>query len=153
MSYANDSESQSINLNPQSSFVVDLILERFCREHPFVMFGQLAKSLRIIDGNELVDLIESATDEGVLNDHERDDLFLLDAIAKGKDKNSGSDLYLAVEASSVADEHDLERALRRAQLLTKATGTAALPVIASDIAAKGILALAESRGVYWVSRG
>jgi hypothetical protein len=128
-------------------------LERSFRERPYVYLSRFARRLRIVTDAELAAIIEDALDNDRLTEQEADDLRRIDAIAKGKHKTSGSDLYLAVEASSVFDEHDLDRALRRAELLAKATGVPAQAIIAGDVPAKGIVQLAESRGVYWVSRG
>ncbi len=127
-------------------------LERTFRERPYVYLSRFARRIRLVSDSELAILIEDALDQKRLTDDEAEDLKRLDAIVKGKHKLQNYDVYLAVEASSVADEHDLERAQRRAKLLEKATGIPAFPVIAGDVSAKGIVQLAESRGVYWVSR-
>ena len=127
-------------------------LERTFRERPYVYLSRFARRIRLVSDSELAILIEGALDQKRLTEDEAEDLKRLDAIAKGKHKVQNYDVYLAVEASSVADEHDLERAQRRAKLLEKATGIPAFPVIAGDVSAKGIMQLAESRGVYWVSR-
>ncbi len=127
-------------------------LERSFRERPFVYLSRFARRIRLVSDSELAILIEDALDQHRLTDDEAEDLKRLDAIVKGKHKVQNYDVYLAVEASAVADEYDLERAQRRAKLLEKATGILALPVVAGDVAAKGIMQLAELRGVYWVSR-
>lgn len=127
-------------------------LERTFRERPFVYLSRFARRIRLVNDAEFAILIEDALEQKRLTDDEAEDLKRLDVIVKGKHKVQNYDVYLAVEASSVVDEYDLDRAQRRAKLLEKATGIPAFPVIAGDVSAKGTVQLAESRGVYWVSR-
>ena len=54
------------------------------------------------------------------------------AIARGRKRDNDEPLYLAIEISSVIDAHDLERAVRRAQLLQKATDQETLAIVAGD---------------------
>ena len=98
------------------------------------------------------DLIEDALDAGRITAADAEDLKRIDAVAKGKNPDDGSDVYLALEVSYVADQHDLERAIRRAGLLALATGAHAKAVIAGKTITAGAMSLAEERGAYVVTR-
>ena len=128
------------------------ILEQTYRERPFVYLSRFARRLRNIDDATFAILIEDATDSGRITEDEAEELKRLDAIAKGKHKQDGSDIYLAVEVSNVVDLHDLERAERRAVLLAKATGVSVQAIIAGNSITAEAKTLAEQRGVYFASR-
>ena len=127
-------------------------LERIFRERPFVYLSRFARRLRVVDDAAFANIIEDALDAGRITAADAEDLKRIDAVAKGKNPDDGSDVYLALEVSYVADQHDLERAIRRAGLLALATGAHAKAVIAGKTITAGAMSLAEERGAYVVTR-
>ena len=110
----------------------DLSLERIVRERPFVYLGHFALRLKRVSDAELALLLEDAVDCGLLAEEEAEDVRQLDAVACGLRRTDASPLYLAVEVSSVVDQHDLERAIRRAAIVEKASGVPTLPIVAGE---------------------
>ena len=125
-------------------------LESAFRERPFVYLSRFARRLRKVEDAEFGNLIEDAIDTSRITEAEAEELKRLDAIAKGKSKGDGTNLYLAVEVSYVVDMHDLERAERRAALLAKATGESAQAVVAGNTILSEVRQVAEQRGIYCV---
>ena len=66
----------------------------------------------------------------------------------GNRQDDGKQAYVAVEASATAENHDLERALKRAQLLAKATHAPALPLVVTRYSPRGIIVnSAKNKGI------
>lgn len=128
----------------------DFHLERIVRERPFVYLGHFARRLKRVLDAEFALLLEDAVDCGLLAEEEAEDARRLDAVARGLRRTDASPLYLAVEVSSVVDQHDLERAIRRAAIVEKASGVPTLPVVAGENVLDTVRQAAEHSGAGWV---
>jgi len=107
-------------------------LERKYRERPFVYFRRILRKPRLLTDSEVDDLLSQAQADGVLSEADVEEISRLDAIVRGRRISDDSVAYLAVEASVKIDDRDVERAVRRAKLLEKIPGVAALPVVAGE---------------------
>ena len=112
--------------------VHDFNLGRIVRERPFVYLGHFALRLKGVSDAELALLLEDAVDRGLLAEEEAEDAKLLDAVARGRRRTDAVPIYLAVKVSVVVDQHDLERAVRRAAIVEKASGVPTMPVVAGE---------------------
>ena len=81
-------------------------------------------------------------------------MLLIDLVVKGKLKQQpdAEEVYLAVEISVVIDEHDVERARRRAKLLRNA-GFRVIPVVAGENMAEDAEEISRAHGVAIVRNG
>jgi seryl-tRNA synthetase len=127
-------------------------LERYYRDRAHAFFQRIVKAIRPAD---LV-AVQAALDEGVragrITEEEKYDVLLADVLVVGR--RDDQDTYLVVEVSAELREHDVERAAIRADLLRRATGTPALPVVAGRyFASKEAEAEAQARGVWRVLDG
>ena len=122
-------------------------VERKFRERPFVYFSKLARRIRVVSDAELAVLLESAEEEGRINEDELDEIKLLDAVSRGRSREGGADVYLAVEASSVVDPYDVARVAKRAALLAKATQLVVIPVVAGESILESACEVAVRLGV------
>ena len=106
--------------------------ERRCRERaPSILgltYGGLRR-LRSIRREDLADVLDDALDEGKITQKERDDALNADIAIKALSKQTGNNVYLAVEVSVTADRHDVERALQRAATLEKIFGDQGIGVV------------------------
>ena len=81
--------------------------------------------------SELEDLTNAAVDSGGITDDEQDDLMLLDFVCECTRLSDGEPVYFAAEISVTASSDDVARAVRRAEVLAKATGQTVIPGIVS----------------------
>ncbi len=105
------------------------VLEFRFRERGAPALGLLGfRRVRVLSGAEQLDLADQAVEDGRISARERDELLRLDSVARGRD--SGGEVWLAVEVSATGDAHDVERAEARATILAKAGGRARPVVVA-----------------------
>ena len=124
-------------------------LDGFCYEievekHLYAFLGRVVRRCRVLTIDDRIDLIEQSLEHGLLTEDEADDLRRTDILARGK--LDGELVYLAVEVSRTADSYDLERAARRAALLSKA-GRKSIPLVACLESGKAAKAQAATLGV------
>jgi DNA repair exonuclease SbcCD ATPase subunit len=96
-------------------------------------FGPLLRRPRVVDLGALLETLEAH-----LSPEEFRDVLQLDLLVSGKPRlpSEAPEVFLAVEISSVIDERDIERALRRSALLRRA-GFRVIPVVAGERATLG----------------
>ena len=98
--------------------------------------------------------IEDAVDAGLLDENEAKDVRSLDAVVHARD--AAGDVWLAVELSVTVDVHDVDRAIRRAVLLSRALGRSR-PMVAgvrlTDGAKKRLDSNPDSLYVRWPASG
>ena len=127
-------------------------LERRYRERPFAYFGRLIRRAHTLSSDELVDLIDRGMNEGVLSREEAEEIALTDAVVRGRLWEDRTEVYLVVEVSWGVGRYDVERALRRAEILGK-LGLRAIPVVAGKGIMEDAAGLASERGVRQVIDG
>ena len=88
------------------------------------------------------DAMAEAVEHGLITKEELDDLTATDIILRG-----GNRRYVVIEASLEPDQDDLERALRRARVLARATGQDTTPAVAAPELPDGLRQQADSLGV------
>ena len=104
---------------------------------------------------ELSDLLEDAVDDGRLTVDEFADVYQIDLVCDCRRDSDQTQVYFAAEISITASNIDIERVVRRSELLAKVTGRDVVPGIVSanvdaerqDLAQKqgvSILAIAEA---------
>ena len=118
-------------------------LEDDVRNHPRQYLRRIRMTgLRILSEDERDEVLHGLTEDDQL------ELDRVDAMLVGNRQEDGRQAYVAVEASATAESHDLERALKRAQLLAKATHAPALPLVVTRYSPGGlILARAKNKGI------
>lgn len=91
--------------------------------------GRLIRRAQVLSADQLVDLLENAVEQGTLTEEEKEEILLTDVVVRGRRKEDGQVVYLAIEVSWGVGPYDVERAVHRAILLSK-VGVPALPVVA-----------------------
>src|SRR5262245_63838910 len=86
------------------------------------------------------------------SEEERDKIAEADLIVRGKDRKTGTDIYLVLEVSWGVGPSDIERAAERAALLTK-LGTPALPAVRSEEITREAREKAQAKGVWQFING
>ncbi|HAF71335.1 TPA: hypothetical protein DCL37_08380 [Candidatus Acetothermia bacterium] len=127
-------------------------LERRYRERAFSYFAPLLRHIHVVPGEELMERLEEAEDQGVLSRQEVEDLLQADLVVRGVRREDGKEVYLVVEVSWGVGPMDVHRARRRSDILSK-TGLAALPVVAGRFLSPEARAEAHTLGVWQVIDG
>ena len=94
-----------------------------------------------------LDLIADALDAGLISDDEWADLQQADAVVSGQ--HEGNTVYFVGEFSITVNHHDIDRAIARAAILSKATGCDAWPMVVGDSIPEPQLTRIEAEGVAW----
>jgi len=106
------------------------LLEDRYRDDPFSFFQTVLKRMRVVPKQELDALASDFIDRGELGDRDREDLLRADIVVYGRPKDAATNAYLVAEVSATIQPHDVARAIRRAELLSRLTGEPALPAVA-----------------------
>lgn len=128
-------------------------LERRYRERAHAYFNDLLADIHVSPPQELAAVVNRALAAGVLSRQERKDMLDADIIVRGRRWEDQAEAYLAVGVSAVVDEGDVERAIRRAGLLSRVTGTPAVPVVAGQAITPEAEQLARSLRAWRVLNG
>ena len=128
------------------------LLEMRYQARAAAYLGRLLRRARPLSTTELANLLDDAVEQNQLTDAERDEILLADVVARGKHRETGSEVYVVVEVSWGVGPYDVERAVERARLLSK-LGTPALPVVAGKVMTKQAASLAEEQHVQSLIEG
>ena len=127
-------------------------LEERYRTRPGGYLGRLVRDPHTLTDEELGRLVQAAEVAGWLQEEETIDIRQADAVVRGLWRGDGQEIYAVVEVSWVVGTSDVERALRRAQLLARA-GVESVPVVAGGRITPAALRFAESAHVERVTGG
>ena len=127
------------------------LLEQRYRTRPGAYLRRLIRDPRTLTDEELDRLLRAAEARGQLQEEETADILRADAVVRGL-RRDGRELYVVVEVSWGVNTSDVERALRRAQLLARA-GVETVPVVAGARITPAALRFAESAHVERVTGG
>ncbi len=114
--------------------------------------GRLLRRSQVLSLGEVYDLLDDAVEHGVLSEEERDKIAEADLIVRGKDRKTGTDVYLVIEVSWGVGPSDIERAAERAALLAR-VGTATRPVVAGREVTREAREQALTQGVWQFING
>lgn len=124
--------------------------EQQVRDRLPTYLSRFALRLRRVNSADLADLLDDAVEESRITEEEMEDAKLIDAVARGRRRSDGETIYLGVEVSVSMAPHDLERAIRRAVIITAAAKIETLPVIVGEVISAELRAEADRRGVGYV---
>ncbi|GBD27499.1 hypothetical protein HRbin30_02848 [bacterium HR30] len=127
-------------------------LERLYRERAAAYFGRVLSGLEVLDTQTLAKMLDRARESGRISADERQEILEADVVVRGKDE-AGHEMGFVVEVSSVIGRRDVERAVRRAELCSKALELPMAPAVAGQKIRKEVAALAQSQGVWQFLNG
>lgn len=93
----------------------------------------------------LDELLADAVDDSLISDDDKADLEQVDAVMSGQD--DGAAVYFVGEISLTVNNNDIDRAIDRAGILRRATGSDAWPMVIGDTIPDPQRARAEAEGV------
>ena len=100
-----------------------------------------------LNGNDLRQMLRQHNPTDI-DPGTRRSFYLADLVANVLDQD-GNELFMATEASYTANRRDTDRAVKNAAFLTRFTGLAAVPVIASRQNDRAAQELVEAGTVHW----
>ncbi len=112
-------------------------LERKVRERAPAYFGRYFRRVRAIPIEEWSEKLETALDNGLITQEERTSALNLDALIKVRSED-GRDLLLAVEVSNTLEDKTAQRALKRAEILSKVYNMETLPMVVGVSISEGL---------------
>ncbi len=129
------------------------VLEIRYREHAPAYFDELLRRIRVVPSHELAVLLDEPLDKGALSKAERKDLLMSDLVVRGRRWDEDAETYLVVEISAGIGKGDVERVVRRAEILRRALGRPAMAVVAGEWLTPEAERLAKGWGVWRVLDG
>lgn len=124
--------------------------ERKIREKAPAFLGRVIRRLRPLDTYALADLLDDAVERGLVSGEEKDFTLKLDYAGRGVLKGLDKDVYIALEATLSLYPEDVEKAFRRASILSRATSVETIPVVVYMNATEEALRKADEVGVLTV---
>ncbi len=122
--------------------------ERKVRERAPAYFGRIIKRCKIIQLEELADILDDAVDNGLILEEERNDVINVDVVVTGVLKEDWEKKVTVVaEVSYKADRTDVERAYKRSKVIEKVLGMPAISVVIGNEFTEGAISLAEELNV------
>ena len=123
---------------------------RIVRRYMGIRNAQVVHSLNSFDNPHLSNLLEFATDGGMISDDEADDLARTDLILLGRNPE-GEPIYVVAEVSITIDDSDVDRAAQRARILQTASGVATRAVVIGTAISDANRQRADGNGVTYIA--
>ncbi len=90
------------------------------------------RRVKIFSRSEQVDLSFDAADEGLITEDEASELSVADVVAEGRIRSTGEMVTLVAEIAVTVHKDDVTRALRRAEVASRATKRRCIPVVMGE---------------------
>ncbi|MCD6489597.1 MAG: hypothetical protein J7K20_02585 [Thermodesulfobacterium sp.] len=120
--------------------------ERTIREKYYAYFGRLLRKSKLVNFEEILPLLESAEDEGLITEEQKLSVFQLDLLVSGMLKSTKKEVFLAVEVSYSLHEQDVERSVERADILAYLLKKEVIPVLVAVEVKKEVEKKVENKG-------
>ena len=131
---AQEHSEQKLNQldNQVASLRGQALEQKYC-QRAAAYFGRLLKKVRVISSEVLAESLEE-----LLSPEEFQDALLIDLVVQGRPRNTeeSSEIWLAIEVSTVIDRNDVIRSRRRADLIQR-QGIPTLAVVAGEDLTEG----------------
>ena len=127
-------------------------LERRYREKAGAYFGGLLRRTHVLTDDELSEMLDDAVERGVLTENESDEVTWADAVVRGRRRGDRAPVVAVAEVSWGVGVKDVERAVRRADLVAR-LGVTTLPVVGGKAVTREAAELARQQGVWQLFDG
>jgi hypothetical protein len=145
-------ERQIVRLQDDVGEIKCIVLEERYRNRAFAYFSRLVRRTHALMEDELVALLEEAVARGSLSEEGMDEIARADVVVRGQRRERPGEVYLVVEVSWGVGPGDVERAVRRAALLSQ-TGLQTMPAVAGERITDEAAELARAMRVWQVLDG
>ena len=145
-------EQRISRLQTEVGSLKDIMLEERYHRRAASYFSRLIRGTHVVSGNELASLLGDAVARGLLSEEGAEEIGWADVVVRGQRRLDGTEVYLIVEVSWGVGPSDVERAVRRAALLSQ-TGIQTLPVVAGELITDEAAELSRAMRVWQVLDG
>lgn len=122
--------------------------ERRVRERTPAYFGRIIRRCKIIQLEELVDMLDDAVESNLISEEERNDVLNIDVVMAGVLKeDKEKKVAVVAEVSWKVDRTDVERAFKRSRVIERVLGLPAISVVIGKEFTEGAISLAEELNV------
>ncbi|MDQ7030816.1 MAG: hypothetical protein Q9O62_14110 [Ardenticatenia bacterium] len=129
------------------------LLEEQYRRNASAYFGRIIRKVRVLSSQQLADLLDQAYDRGEIAWNEREEVLLCDVVMRGRSRDDNTPLYVMAEVSLGIGQEDVDRAVRRAQILQRVVEIPVIPAVAGRRIDPLIDEYARDKGVWRVVNG
>jgi hypothetical protein len=129
-----------------SRFLKGLCLEMRVLDNVSSFFSEHLLDAKVVGQEEIKQSLSVAMGKGVISKEEMEELCRLDLIVEGGLPSTKEPVLLAVEVSCMIDRNDVERAVRRAEILKRAMGRNVFPAVVGHRISKRAKKLATKTG-------
>lgn len=124
------------------------VLELKVRDRIGAFLGKLFSKVRLVDFSDFADALYEAKERNLIVEQDIDEVLQIDAVAEGfLRKPEIKKVFLAVEISYVVDKRDVERASKRAEIISRAYEIECIPIALGRKVTKGSKELSREIGV------
>jgi hypothetical protein len=106
-----------------------MCLEAKVKDNIFSFFSEHLLDAKAVEQEEINKALSLAMEKGIISKEEREEVLRLDLVIEGTLLSTKEPVFVAVEVSYTIDQNDVQRAVRRAEILKKATGGMVLPAV------------------------
>jgi hypothetical protein len=104
-------------------------LETEVKKHVHSFFSEHLSNVKLVGQKRVNKILSLAIEKGIISKEEREDVLRLDLIVEGTLLSTEEPVFVAVEISYTIAENDVQRAVKMAEILKKATGRKVLPAV------------------------
>jgi len=121
-------------------------LEMKVRKNVPSFFSEYLLNAKAAGQDKISKALSLAVEKGIISKEERKDVFRLDLIVEGTLLSTEEPVLVAVEVSYTIDKPDVQRAVKRAEILKKAMDKKVLPAVVGYRIAEGTEKLITKKG-------
>ncbi|MEO0224463.1 MAG: hypothetical protein ABIL76_05155 [candidate division WOR-3 bacterium] len=118
-------DNMEIRLNNVSGWQ----LEHKVRINICAYVGKYIKKCKIKDKGKMADELDEYVESNIISESERDDVLLLDILVSGISKRTKEEVYIAIEVSYKIGEYDIERVIKRKEILERVYKKEVIPLL------------------------
>jgi hypothetical protein len=123
-----------------------MLLEVKVRKNVPFFFSEYLLNAKAAGQDKISKALSLAVEKGIISKEDRKDVFRLDLIVEGNLLSTKEPVWVAVEISYTIAENDVQRVVKRAEILKKATGRKVLPAVVGYRIAEGTQRLITKKG-------
>jgi len=116
-------------LDKDVCFLKGMWVEAEVKKNVHPLFSEHLSNVKLVGKKRINKILSLAIEKGVISKEEREDVLRLDLIVEGTLISTKEPVLAAVEASYTIEPSDVQRAVRRAEILKKATDRKVLPAV------------------------
>ncbi|MFZ8861311.1 MAG: hypothetical protein ACO2PP_12565 [Thermocrinis sp.] len=110
-------------------FLKGMWVEAEVKKNVHPLFSEHLSNVKLVGKKRINKILSLPMEKGTISKEEREDVLRLDLIVEGTLISTKEPVFVAVEASYTIDEADVQRAIRRAEILKKAADRKVLPAV------------------------